>query len=172
MQSFHTHPLGAPGWIARAIQCASAIVVLGITAWAVRDTKTVTVIYSVTIAALTVVILAVATTVSCITRQRKWHILPLIATDMVLSYLWLTSFIFLADDFNRVSCRTNLWNGLTVCSRKYTTEAFAFIAFFTSLMALIFEICYIYYAKPKAMQPMGEGRPEERIARNLNQAGL
>jgi hypothetical protein len=49
MQSFHTHPLGAAGWIARAIQCVSAIIVLGITAWAARDTKTVTVIYSVTI---------------------------------------------------------------------------------------------------------------------------
>jgi hypothetical protein len=43
---------------------------------------------------------------------------------------------------------------------------------FTSLMALIFEICYIYYAKPEAMQPMEEGRPEERTAQNLNQAGL
>lgn len=38
-------------------------------------------------------------------------------------------------------------------------------------MALVFEICYTY-AKPKAVQPMEESRAEERIAENLNRAGL
>jgi hypothetical protein len=39
-------------------------------------------------------------------------------------------------------------------------------------MALIFEICYIYYAKPEAMQPMEEGRPEERTAQNFKPGWL
>lgn len=41
---------------------------------------------------------------------------------------WLTSAIFLALDFNQHSCRTIPWNGEIVCSRKYTAEAFSFIA--------------------------------------------
>ena len=41
---------------------------------------------------------------------------------------WLTSFIFLALNFNRVSCTVHLWNNETVCSRKYSVEAFSFIA--------------------------------------------
>lgn len=49
MQSFHSHPLGAVGWVARAVQLLSAIIVLGITAWAARDTKTVTVIFTLVI---------------------------------------------------------------------------------------------------------------------------
>jgi hypothetical protein len=49
MESFYHHPLGIVAYIARLIQFISAIVVLGITAWAARDTKTVTVIYSLVI---------------------------------------------------------------------------------------------------------------------------
>lgn len=49
MQSFHGHPLGSVGWVARAVQTLSSIIVLGITAWAVRDTKTVTVIFTLVI---------------------------------------------------------------------------------------------------------------------------
>lgn len=46
MESFYHHPLGIVAYIARLIQFISAVIVLGITAWAVRDTKTLTVIYS------------------------------------------------------------------------------------------------------------------------------
>lgn len=49
MESFHSHPLGLVGWIARVVQLISAIIVLGITAWATRDTKTVTVIFTLVI---------------------------------------------------------------------------------------------------------------------------
>ena len=45
MENFYSHPTGLITWIARFIQAISAIIVLGITAWAARDTKTVTVIY-------------------------------------------------------------------------------------------------------------------------------
>ncbi|CAI7675068.1 unnamed protein product [Penicillium manginii] len=48
-ESFHGHPLGAVGWVARALQVFSSIIVLGITAWAVTETKTVTVIYTLVI---------------------------------------------------------------------------------------------------------------------------
>jgi len=47
--NFHHHPLGLVGWIARVVQLISSIIVLGITAWATRDTKTVTVIFTLVI---------------------------------------------------------------------------------------------------------------------------
>lgn len=49
MESFYHHPMGIVTYIARLMQFVSAVVVLGITAWAARDTKTVTVIYSLVI---------------------------------------------------------------------------------------------------------------------------
>ncbi|KAJ5090579.1 hypothetical protein N7532_009263 [Penicillium argentinense] len=171
MQSFHSHPLGRVGWVARAVQVLSAIVVLGIIAWATRDTKTVTVIFTLVIAVLTLVVVACSTSISCIARRNKWHILVLILTDAALSYLWLTSFVFLALDFNRISCRVIRWNGETVCSRKYTAEAFAFIAFFTTLMGLTLEVFYVYYARPRAIQKE-EVPHEHHLARNLDEAGL
>lgn len=49
MEDVYIHPTGVVTWIARSIQWVSAIIVLEITAWAARDTKTVTVIYSLVI---------------------------------------------------------------------------------------------------------------------------
>ncbi|KAJ5921324.1 hypothetical protein N7466_009650 [Penicillium verhagenii] len=49
MASFFGHPLGLVSNVSRFLQMFSAIIVLGITAWAVKDTKTLTVIYSLTI---------------------------------------------------------------------------------------------------------------------------
>lgn len=43
---FFKHPCGAISTIAHIIQCISSFIVLGITAWAVRGTKTLTVIFS------------------------------------------------------------------------------------------------------------------------------
>ena len=49
MASFYEHPCGTVSTIAHIIQCVSAIIVIGITAWAVRDTKTLPVIFSLVI---------------------------------------------------------------------------------------------------------------------------
>ncbi|KAJ5966489.1 hypothetical protein N7481_013203 [Penicillium waksmanii] len=170
MQSFHGHPLGAVGWVARAVQTISSIIVLGITAWAVTDTKSLTVIFTLVISVLSLVAVACSTFTSCVGRNHKWHVLVLIVTDGILSYLWLTSFIFLALDFNRMSCRINRWNGETVCSRKYAAEAFAFIAFFMTLLGLLLEILYIFYAKPRAVR--SKEQAGQNLAENLNEAGL
>lgn len=43
---------------------------------------------------------------------------------------------------------------------------------FTSLMGFVLEILFIYYAKPKAMQTQEVAQPEQRLAQNLNEAGL
>lgn len=46
MESFIGHPLGIGSYIARFLQFLSSIVVLGLTGWALKNSKTVTVIYS------------------------------------------------------------------------------------------------------------------------------
>jgi hypothetical protein len=101
-ESFHGHPLGAVGWVARALQVFSSIIVLGITAWAVTETKTVTVIYTLVIvccldylicisnriqSVLSLLAAACSGLISCVARKRRWHVLILMVADGALSYL-------------------------------------------------------------------------------------
>ncbi|CAG8938571.1 unnamed protein product [Penicillium salamii] len=171
MSNFYEHPYGTVSTLAHILQCISSIVVLGITAWAVRETKTLTVIFSLVIAVLTPVVNGITLSTSCIANRYRWHVLPLILTDAAISYLWLTSFIFLAENFNQVSCSVHLWNRQTVCSRKYAAEAFSFIAFFTSFGALLFEVLYLYSHRDDL--PMKEKKNgHEQLEQNLQSAGV
>ncbi|KAJ5797197.1 uncharacterized protein N7518_005737 [Penicillium psychrosexuale] len=157
--------------IAHIIQCISSFVVLGITAWAARETKTLTVIFPLVVAVLTPIVDGITLGISCFTRRRRWQVLPLLLTDAVLSYLWLTAFIFLAQDFNQVSCSIHLWNHEMVCSRKYAAEAFSFIAFFTTFGAMTSEVLYAYL--PKKDTPIQERKDgATNLEHNLQGAGL
>ncbi|OGE49902.1 hypothetical protein PENARI_c019G02713 [Penicillium arizonense] len=172
MIGFYEHPCGTVSTIAHIIQCVSSIIVLGITAWAVQETKTLAVIFPLVISVLTPVLCAITLSTSCIANRRRWHVLPLLMSDAVISYLWLTSFIFLALNFNHISCSVNRWNGEVVCSRKYAAEAFSFIAFFMSMGAALFEVLYLYFRKEDTSQPMEQRAPEERLQENLQTAGV
>ncbi|PYH76634.1 hypothetical protein BO82DRAFT_436491 [Aspergillus uvarum CBS 121591] len=172
MDSFFNNPLGLVSYFPRVIQFISSVVVLGITAWAVQETKNVTVIYSLVISVVTIVITSAALLFSCMIKRQRWHIWPILITDGVMSYLWLVAFVFLAQNFNAVNCRIILWNGLTACSRKYAAEAFSFIAFFCALVALGLDIGYIYWAKPKISAPMQERGREDQLGQNLANAGV
>ncbi|EEQ86175.1 hypothetical protein RJZ56_002820 [Blastomyces dermatitidis] len=59
--------------------------------------------------------------------------------DIIFSYLWLTSFIFTAQDYNKNDCAFNAPPGGR-CSLKYALEAFTFLAFFGCLAAAMLEI--------------------------------
>ncbi|KAB8221013.1 hypothetical protein BDV33DRAFT_171244 [Aspergillus novoparasiticus] len=158
------------------IQCGSAIVVLGITAWAVQHTKTTTVIYSLVIAVLTPVVYGIALIISCLTRRRRGNFLPVLAFDIAFSYLWLTAFIFLARDFNHIGCRVLLWNGETVCSRKYAAEAFSFIAFILTLASFLVEFAFMYAAKGDThageIREVGDNDDLGALSRNLRHVGV
>ncbi|KAJ5251145.1 hypothetical protein N7489_001555 [Penicillium chrysogenum] len=168
---FYKHPCGIMSTIAHILQCVSSLIVLGITAWAVRGTKTLTVIFPLVVAVLTPIVYAITLSTSCISRGHRWHVLPLLLTDAVISYLWLTSFIFLALNFNQVSCTVHLWNNETVCSRKYSVEAFSFIAFITTVGAMGFEVLYTYLPmKDTSMQEKENG--VARLDHNLRGAGV
>ncbi|KAF5856608.1 hypothetical protein ETB97_007081 [Aspergillus alliaceus] len=148
------------------VQCSSAVVVLGIAAWAVQDTKSTTVIYSLVIAVLTPAIYAIALTISCITRRRKGHFLPVLIFDVAFSYLWLTAFILLAREFNHIGCRVVLWNGETVCSRNFVT-----------LISCIIEFTFMYSTKGVEYRDEMENvrESEDRLgglSRNLRNFGI
>ncbi|KAJ5637681.1 hypothetical protein N7490_007560 [Penicillium lividum] len=186
MASFFGHPLGMVSYVTRFLQIFSAIIVLGITAWAVRGTKTLTVIYSLTIATVTIVAAILSLTIGGLLRRKTSHIFVILTTDAILSYLWLTSFIFLAQDFNRHNCRTDRWNGEIVCSRQYAAEAFSFIALiehfirkltmhndsFATLVNLSIEIAYAHRPIATRVDSHENLNREQQISENLNAAGL
>lgn len=43
---------------------------------------------------------------------------------------------------------------------------------FTTVLGLLMEILYIYYFKPKVIHEKNDAPPEQRLAQNLNEAGL
>ena len=47
--------------------------------------------------------------------------------NLVFSYLWLTAFVFAAEDYNRASCSLTAPTGGS-CTLKLTNEAFVFLA--------------------------------------------
>jgi len=70
-----------------------------------------------------------------------WHLLPL---DAVFSYLWLTAFIFTAQDYNWRQCSTRAPAGASDCALKFTSEAFSFLAFFFTLTsALLYTLIWV-----------------------------
>ena len=52
MANFYSRPLGVVTLFAHILRCICAIVVLGITAWAVTETKTLTVIFSLVVVSI------------------------------------------------------------------------------------------------------------------------
>lgn len=69
-------------------------------------------------------------------KSYKGYLAPL---AWILSYLWLTAFIFAAQDYNFDNCVANSPSFVNKCTLKKTLEAFAFIAFITNLIGYILE---------------------------------
>jgi hypothetical protein len=57
-------------------------------------------------------------------RDYRYYYGPL---NLIFSYLWLTAFVFAAQDYNRFPCQNNSPFGGS-CTLKKTNEAFIFIA--------------------------------------------
>jgi hypothetical protein len=63
-------------------------------------------------------------------KSYKGYLAPL---AWIFSYLWLTAFIFAAQDYEYGSCSLNSPAFMNNCSLKRTLEAFAFIALYVTL---------------------------------------
>ncbi|KAJ5421286.1 hypothetical protein N7491_009731 [Penicillium cf. griseofulvum] len=89
MGFFFSHLGGISSTTAHINQCISSIFVLGITAWAVRKTKSpLIVIFSLVVAVLTPIVYGITLSTNGITKRYRWHVLPLLLTDAVISYLY------------------------------------------------------------------------------------
>lgn len=70
-------------------------------------------------------------------KKYKGYLAPLV---WIMSYLWLTAFIFAAQDYEyNGGCAANSPRFVNKCGLKRTLEAFAFVAFFTSLVGTLLE---------------------------------
>ncbi|KAL7906911.1 hypothetical protein GGI35DRAFT_457202 [Trichoderma velutinum] len=115
----------------------SAIVVTGIVGNFLErfSNRGVDIVYMEVIAVITMVVYLVGMILPCLPKYGG-HMAPL---HLIFSYLWLTAFIFAAQDWSHHRCRNSIpRSGL--CSRKHAIEAFNFLAFFFILCNLIIEV--------------------------------
>jgi hypothetical protein len=66
-----------------------------------------------------------------------------LAIDVIFSYLWLTAFIFAAQDYNWHLCYFHAPAGIP-CGRKYANEAFMFLAFFFTFCGIFLEVAALW----------------------------
>ncbi|KAJ4331554.1 hypothetical protein N0V87_009055 [Didymella glomerata] len=120
-----------------ALHTISSIIVLGISAYFINDyTHNTHLRYWVALAAIDTILYLPALALPAV-KKYKGYLAPL---AWILSYLWLTAFIFAAQDYEyNGGCAANSPTGVNKCGLKRTLEAFAFIAFFTSLVGTLLE---------------------------------
>jgi len=126
-----------PGLIlVRFLQWSSAVIVMGITSHFIRKFPTGQhVIYEEVIAVLSVAFFLPGLLSAFVKKLGQFALF----VDVVFSYLWLTAFIFTAQDYNSGNCALIAPPG-GGCDLKKTSESFAFLAFFFTLCAALLEI--------------------------------
>ncbi|KAM0255045.1 hypothetical protein ACHAQJ_006194 [Trichoderma viride] len=114
----------------------SAIVVTGLVGNFLErfSNRGVDIVYMEVIAVITMVVYLVGMIAPCLPKYGG-YLAPL---HLIFSYLWLTAFIFAAQDWSHNRCHFSIpRSGL--CGRKHAIEAFNFLAFFFILCNLIIE---------------------------------
>jgi len=127
-------------FVIRLMQWMAAVVVMGLTAWAVVHLDGYRVVFTLVISVLTVVFYIPALFLACMKRNRG-YMLPV---DIIFYALWLAAFIFLAQTND--GCRWFVWGNSRACSRKNAAEAFTFLALFWTLCGMCLEIMNFYYS--------------------------
>jgi len=119
-----------------ALHWLSTIIILGIAAYFIaKFSHSTHLVYWVSVAAIDAVIYIPALVLPAI-KSYKGYLAPV---AWIFSYLWLTAFIFAAQDYSSGHCTAHSPSFVDKCGLKRTLEAFAFIAFFTSLVGQILE---------------------------------
>ncbi|EED14309.1 conserved hypothetical protein [Talaromyces stipitatus ATCC 10500] len=120
----------------RTMQWVSSVIAMGIYAYFVHKQHHGThIIFNLVISVLSVVFFLPAfLSPFKSTLLSKWVAL----IDMIFSYLWLTAFIFSSQSYNYGNVYFNAPFGVKV-SVKHAAEAFTFLAFFFTVLGLLFE---------------------------------
>ncbi|KAF2276390.1 uncharacterized protein EI97DRAFT_458326 [Westerdykella ornata] len=115
---------------------SSSVIVMSISAYFVaKFSHNTHLIYWLTIAAIDTLLYLPALFLPAM-RSYKGYFAP---AAWVFSYLWLTAYIFAAQDYNFGRCAYLSPAFVNKCSMKQTIQAFTFIAFFTNLVGQILE---------------------------------
>ncbi|KAI9372329.1 membrane-associating domain-containing protein [Aspergillus egyptiacus] len=139
--------------IIRFLQWASAVIVMGITSYFInRGPRGQHLIYQEVISVLSVVFFLPAF-ISPFMPNILSRFVFLI--DVVFSYLWLTAFIFAAQDYNWQNCYFNSPPGMG-CSRKKANEAFIFLAFIFTFFGMLMELYSLWSYRREHATPAVE----------------
>ncbi|KKK18107.1 hypothetical protein P175DRAFT_0282277 [Aspergillus ochraceoroseus IBT 24754] len=123
--------------VTRALQWSSAVIVMGLTSYFIhRGPRGQHITYQEIIAVISVVFFLPAFVSPFMPNALSRFVLII---DVVFSYLWLTSFIFAAQDYNWHNC---YWDAPASmgCSKKKANEAFIFLAFIFTFFGMFLEV--------------------------------
>jgi len=119
-----------------ALHWVSSVIVMSIAAYFIdKFSHNTHLVYWISVAAIDTLIYLPA----LVLPATKWYKGYLAPVAWIFSYLWLTAFIFAAQDYNFHNCVANSPSFVNKCALKKTLEAFTFIAFFTNLVGQILE---------------------------------
>ncbi|KAJ9480878.1 hypothetical protein VN97_g12645 [Penicillium thymicola] len=127
--------------IIRVLQWSSALIAMGLTSYFIhRGPRGLHTIYQEVISTVSIVFFLPAFASPFLPSSLGKLVL---AIDVVFSYLWLTAFIFAAQDYNRGNCHTAIPAGIG-CKRKYANEAFIFLTFIFTFFGMLLEVVALW----------------------------
>ncbi|KAJ5151606.1 hypothetical protein N7492_009901 [Penicillium capsulatum] len=139
----------------RTLQWSSAVIVMGLTSFFIsRGPHGQHIIYQEVIAVLSVAFFLPAFVSPFLPTALGKFVLLI---DVIFSYLWLTAFIFAAQDYSQNLCYFNAPPGMT-CGRKKANEAFIFLAFIMTFLGMFLEVAslWAYRKENSTAQPIPE----------------
>ncbi|KAL1980772.1 hypothetical protein VTN96DRAFT_3542 [Rasamsonia emersonii] len=121
----------------RFLQWSSAVIVMGLDSYFIRHHHGgVHLIYNECIAVISVVFFLPAFISPFVPNILSRFVLLI---DIIFSYLWLTAFIFTAQDFQYGDCLAKNPAGVS-CSKKRAAESFTWLAFFFTFVGIFLEL--------------------------------
>ncbi|KAF4211425.1 hypothetical protein CNMCM5878_002635 [Aspergillus fumigatiaffinis] len=141
--------------LVRFMQWSSAVIVMGITSYFINKwPHGQHTIYWEVISTMSVVFFLPAFLSPFMPTRLSKFVLPI---DIIFSYLWLTAFIFAAQDYNWHNCSVNAPPGAS-CALKKANESFIFLAFIFTFFAIGLEVMNLWAARRET--PTHEKHPE------------
>ncbi|KAL2215135.1 membrane-associating domain-containing protein [Thermoascus aurantiacus ATCC 26904] len=127
--------------LTRFMQWSSAVIVMGIVSYLInKGPRGQHLIFQEVIAVLSVAFFLPAFISPFLPKALSKFVL---AIDLIFSYLWLTAFIFAAQDYNWHNCRTHAPPGRG-CAIKKASESFIFLAFIFTFFGLLLEVLSLW----------------------------
>ncbi|KAF2821639.1 hypothetical protein CC86DRAFT_358589 [Ophiobolus disseminans] len=140
-----------------AMAWISSIIVVGITGYFLKKyPHDQHLIFEMCISAIVLGLWLPSFVLPVLSAYKFYYALP----NFIFTYLWLTAFIFSAQDYNQSQCELNAPFGGS-CNLKLTSEAFIFLAFFFTLVSFAVDAYAWKAAAVAAAEPVHPEKPVE-----------